>query len=286
MALVYSYDCGLRSIRTSSSLGRWQSLPTQWLSSCNKLQVPGPARRGIMLSGLLPVSTTNPMHEELWSGPQLKLEYALFHLTRIQRALQRPEMTGDCAANITSNGIVDTGWQPSLYPHFDAFLAAARSIPEIIQCCFGTDRDYRLLRWFQQLPAEEQARRRAFRHQFTGYKTFRDLPLSRTRQTSLHRRGHADAMLIISGRFGVTYIGGPAKPIPGCETVDTDNPQPPLMTKASAIMPHYQDFQIDRRPLVTECHEYLWQAQKLIDDARALAEEVHGRSMLSAPPDA
>src|ERR1700687_1477412 len=174
------------------------------------------------------INEARSMHDELWAGPQLKLEYAHFHVAKMLRALEPPEMTGDYAAIIASGAIVDTGWQRSIYPHFDAFLAAARSIPEIIQCCFGTDRDYRMLRWFQQLPAEEQARRRAFRHQFTGYKTFRDLPLSRTRQTSLHRRGHADAMLIISGRFGVIYIGGPAKPIPGCETVVTDNPQPPL----------------------------------------------------------
>ena len=232
------------------------------------------------------INEARSMHVELWAGAQLKLEYAHFHVARMQRALEPPEMTGDDAAIIASGAMVDTGWQRSIYPHFDAFLAAARSIPEIIQCCFGTDRDYRMLRWVQQLPAEERARRRAFRHQFTGYRTFRDLPLSRTRHTSQHRRGYADVKLTISGRFGVTYIGGPAKPIPLSETPYVDNPQLPLMPRASAIEPHYQDFQIDGRPLFTECHEYLGQAQILINDARALADKIHGANMLTAPPDA
>jgi hypothetical protein len=227
------------------------------------------------------------MHEELWSGPQLKLEYAYFHVAMMQRALQPSEMAENYPAIIASGAIVNTGWQRSIYPHFDAFLAAARSIPEIIQCCFGTDRDYRILRWFKQLPAGEQARRRAFRHQFTSYKTFRDLPLSRSRQISQHRRGCPEIEFTISGRFGVTYIGGPADPTPLSDTLQIDNPLLAVMPRSPAMQPaHNEDFQIEGRPLSTECLEYLGQAQLLIHDARTLAEKVHGADVLSAPPDA
>ena len=219
------------------------------------------------------------MHGDLWSGPQLKLEYALFFLTKMQRLLESPKMAGDDAAMAESGGIVETGWQRSIYPHFDAFLAATRSIPQIIQWCFGTDRDYRMLRWFNELPAEEQARRRDFRHQFTGYRTFRDLPLSRTG----HWRGYAN--IKISARFGVTSIGDPARPIQLLETPHINIPLP-LIAGALAIEPHSLQFQIDGRPLFAECHEFLGRAQTLIIDGRALAERIHGTNRLSAPPDA
>ena len=53
--------------------------------------------------------------------------------------------------------IIDTGWQRSIYPHLDAFLSTTRSIPEIIQCCFGVDDGNREIRdWFDKLSPDEQ----------------------------------------------------------------------------------------------------------------------------------
>jgi hypothetical protein len=45
--------------------------------------------------------------------------------------------------------IVDDGWHRAFYAHLDAFLSATRSLPEIIQCCFGVDR--RLSGWLKSL---------------------------------------------------------------------------------------------------------------------------------------
>jgi hypothetical protein len=195
------------------------------------------------------------MHDDLWAAPQLKLEYALFHLTKMQQALESRTTAGDYAAMAESGAIVETDRRRSIYPHFDAFLAATRSIPQIIQCCFG-----------------------AFRHQFTGYRAFRDLPLSRTR----HCREYANVK--ISARFGVTYAAVPAKPVKLLETAHVEFPLP-LIAGALEIEPHAQDFQIDGRPLFAECHEFLGRAQTLIIDARALAERIHGTNRLSSPPD-
>ena len=50
-----------------------------------------------------------------------------------------PELDAHTGAMLAAGAIVDTGWERSLYAHFDAFLVALRSVPEIIQCCFGKD---------------------------------------------------------------------------------------------------------------------------------------------------
>jgi hypothetical protein len=85
------------------------------------------------------VRRVRPMHDELWAGIALKLEYARFHLDRMWRSLEPPERTQMNVALEASGAIIDTGWQRSFYPYFDAFLTAARSVPEIINACFGAD---------------------------------------------------------------------------------------------------------------------------------------------------
>ena len=50
-----------------------------------------------------------------------------------------PELDAHTGAMLAAAAIVDTGWPRFLYAHFDAFLVALRSVPEIIQCCFGKD---------------------------------------------------------------------------------------------------------------------------------------------------
>ena len=73
---------------------------------------------------------------ELWAGVDLKLQNAEFHLSQMQRHWsRRPE-----PALEASGAIIDTEWQRSFYAHFDAFLSAARSVAEVIRCCFGVDR--------------------------------------------------------------------------------------------------------------------------------------------------
>jgi hypothetical protein len=103
--------------------------------------------------------------------------------------------------------ILDTGWQRSFYAYFDAFLSAARAIPEIIQCCFGHDRDSRMQVWFAALPSNEQMRRKQFRCSFQpAYDAFRALPMGNARHISEHRRGFPQVDVSISDLFGVVHI--------------------------------------------------------------------------------
>jgi hypothetical protein len=130
----------------------------------------------------------------------------------MERSLQPPKQTSTNVALQTSGAIIDTGWQRSFYAYLDAFLSTARSVPEIIQCCFGIDCGHREMKeWFNKLPDDEKERRKHFRKDFKEhYESFRALRLSTVRNISEHRTGIAPATVTISGLFGVSYIGGPA----------------------------------------------------------------------------
>ena len=154
--------------------------------------------------------------ETLWAGPDLKSVYAFFHFSKMQRALE-PERDGNYAAQEAMGTIVDSGWQRSFGPYFDAFLSAARSIPDIIECCFGTDKQ--MSWWIKTLPPDEQHRRNRFSKEFSDTRqAFALLPLSNARRTSVHRRGYAPYEFKIAGRFGLTYAGSPTKSVPLSET--------------------------------------------------------------------
>lgn len=97
------------------------------------------------------------------------------------RSIQPPEQTAINVALQTSGALIDTGWQRSFYAYFDAFLSAARSVPEIIQCCFGVDLGHPdMEQWFKnELPADERDRRHEFKKKFKPhYDRFRALPLT------------------------------------------------------------------------------------------------------------
>jgi hypothetical protein len=81
-------------------------------------------------------------HRVLWTGIDLKQDHANFHLERMGAAPRAPERTGHEFFK-TRRG-EEHEWQRPFYAHLDAFLSAARSIPELIQCCFGHDGDRRM----------------------------------------------------------------------------------------------------------------------------------------------
>jgi hypothetical protein len=221
------------------------------------------------------------MHDELWAGPELKLDYAWFHFQKMETSLAPRERT----RLSTEYGVtMHAGPQHSMFAHFDAFLSAARSIPEIIQCCFGDDRYMR--KWLETLPLDERSRRSAFRDEFTGYGKFRAIPLSQTRHTSEHRRGYASVEVKITARFGVVHIGGPAKPILAAKMPPIDNPPLPLKVQATPVEPRHGDFTIEGQPLFDVCRHYLEQAQQLINGGRVIADRIHGGKPLTLPPDA
>jgi hypothetical protein len=204
----------------------------------------------------------------------------------MERSLQPPEQTTINVALQASDAIIDTGWQRSFYAHFDALLSAARSVPEIIQCCFGVDRANReMIDWFDGLPADERDRRHEFKKQFKMHHDgFRALRLSTVRNISEHRTGVAPVTVTISGLFGVTYIGGPTDRIPISETRQIDDPALAFLAKPNPIQPKWDDFDIEGQPLFLACRDYLNGARALVNEARRIALLVHGPNSLSFPP--
>jgi hypothetical protein len=99
---------------------------------------------------------------ELWAGPHLKQEYATYFWQRMQES-GAPIMAA-------------AGRRP-FYAEFDAFLAMARCVPELIQACFGMEemppkyvRD-----WFDRLDPDEKQRRARFTTQFESmYRAFQN----------------------------------------------------------------------------------------------------------------
>jgi hypothetical protein len=227
------------------------------------------------------------MDEKLWAGVDLKLEYAEFHFDMMWQSIQTPERTLINVALQASNAITNSGW-PRAFVYLDAFLSAARSVPEIIQCCFGADLGHRDMReWLETLSDDEQDRRHDFGKKFDPHHAgFRALPLSRARNISEHR-GVPPVTATIDGRFGVTYVGSPTEPIPLSETRQIDDPDLALLlAKPHPIQPKWEDFDIEGQPLFPVCRGYLDHARDLVKKGRSIALQVHGARGLSPPPTA
>ena len=226
------------------------------------------------------------MHEKLWAGIELKLQHAAFHLRKMEQSIEPAELTATNVAIMSTGAIIDTRWQQSFYAHFDAFLSAARSVPEIIQCCFGVDEGHNAMKqWLRILSVAEQDRRAEFKRLFKkNYDDFRSLPLGKARQISEHRTGVVPVTVTISGLFGVTYIGGPANPVPTSETRNLDQTAMPWMAKPMPLQPRWNDFEIDGLPLFAACQEYVDSARALANEAQSISLQVHGSNALTTPP--
>src|SRR5258705_4798424 len=108
------------------------------------------------------------MSDALWAGPDLKLEYATFYFFEMVRVLDRLDLSDHEVTMSMITGNVRPNQQRDVFAHFDALISAARSIPEIIECCFGKDRGIgigkvaAMDKWWQALPTDEQQRRERF----------------------------------------------------------------------------------------------------------------------------
>jgi hypothetical protein len=159
------------------------------------------------------MSNTTPTHRDLWAGVDLKIENADFHFDGMKKALQPSERPPYTVA-----ALIGRNWHIAFYAHLDAFLLAARSVPELIRCCFGVDDSSKMKDWFAALDQAERERRCDFEAKFkTDYVAFRGLPLGTARHISEHRTGFPPVSAMVTGRFGI-YRGGPTKPIPTSET--------------------------------------------------------------------
>jgi hypothetical protein len=225
------------------------------------------------------------VNEKLWAGVEIKLQHAEFHLEKMSRSLEPPERTQLNVALQASGAILDTGWQRTFYAHLDAFLSAARSVPEIIQCCFGEDQANREMKdWFGKLSGSERTRRQEFRKQFEPHHdAFRSSQLSIVRNVSEHRTG-IPPTTTISGLFGVTYIGNAIERVPISETRPIDDPTFAFLARPNPIQPKWADFDIGGQPLFPACRQYLDAARATLVEARRIAVVVHGSNNVSSPP--
>jgi hypothetical protein len=224
------------------------------------------------------------MHEELWAGVQLKLDNAEFHLAQMGRSIQGPERTGHTVAMEAAGAIVGNLWQQSFYAHLDAFLSAARSVPEVIKWCFGVDQNPRVKPRFDQLPAGELDRRNEFMKQFRApYDAFCQRPLSGERNITVHRTGYPSVTVTIRGLFGEIYEGDPVTPVPIAETRKMDDPSFGWMAQPVPLQPMWQDFKINGLDLFPECAEHLLAARALAAEANSISTQVHGNNTLTLP---
>jgi hypothetical protein len=84
-------------------------------------------------------------HDELWAAVDRRVAAAQFFLSEMSKDLVPPqEKTGEDGSLLkairTTGVTVNHPWEDRFYPHFNAFLAMTRSVPEIVNCLFGFDR--------------------------------------------------------------------------------------------------------------------------------------------------
>jgi hypothetical protein len=182
-----------------------------------------PARRGpdtdSALVGLSDATLKErSMHEDLWANVEGKLGEAQHEYEQMQRSLRPPERTRSTAALEAAGARVDTRWQDSFWPAVNNFLGKVRSVPWIIEACFGKDVvKQEMKHWFNGLTADEQQRRESFSKEF-DHKVFRDHYLTNGRDIAVHRLGSPDVKVEVVGPFGQTHTATPSTRIPMAET--------------------------------------------------------------------
>ena len=234
-----------------------------------------------------------------WEGVDFKLSGAAFYLREMHKDLtpasDRPGMQAYAYMTSSPGTIVSSLWQNHFYHHFDAFIQAARSIPDIIQWQFGLDRCAPKA-WKDTLSTQELERREKFQKEFEhDFKQFRDLPLSKVRVMTVHRTGTAPVHVEVTGQWGVIYRGGPTQSLPlvdqrpGPIGSFPEEYLPIIQSHPMQLEPNIDDFWVEgpggsRHPLFHECQTYLKAAESLIAKARTLDQLIHNGAPLTEPP--
>jgi hypothetical protein len=234
----------------------------------------------------------------MWDGVNFKLESAGFFSQEMSSDLIHPRHNAQSqlfeAIMVSTGAIVSHPWQDRFYYHLDAFLAATRSIPDIIQSCFGKDPKVDKS-WFSALDPDERKRREDFQSSFANYYLrFNKLPLSRARVVTLHRLGVPPVEVKIAGRWGIEYIGGPVARVPSAESMPVAAGRDPALLWAATqpplpVQPGPDDFDLTLssgavKKLFPECGQYLQEARNLVEKAKEISQREHGGKKLTAPP--
>ena len=230
---------------------------------------------------------------------ELKLDEARNNLRALSRVFVRPKHKGavtfHMAAQMSCPGtVLAYFWHDKFKTYLHGFIAATRSVPDIIQTHFGFDTDRRRQTWLTSLDPGEQQRRQDFTDRFRrDFIAFNDHPLSGQRRKSIHFDGLAKWHVEYKGRWK-TYHGDSVTPldqaeIPAPPTGDPALDVPAMMSPAIHIQPQRKDFWLgpigdpNRTPLFDECASFLGAAEKLVATARKLFGEVHEGHTFTVP---
>jgi len=187
------------------------------------------------------------MHEALWQGIEFKLAEAKFFLDLMGKVLVPPQLNDPHWH--PAYGPPVTQWQPDFYYYLDAFIGSTRSIPDVIQKCFGWDQRSRQ-EWPQPLDTGEVDRRERFQAQFTGlYVAYHRLPLSRVRVGTFHWLGFPSVQTKGKVFCGQEYTGKPGQTMPrtACRQFPpgTDPVFLALFSKPWPVEPSWKDFTLE-----------------------------------------
>ncbi len=229
------------------------------------------------------------MHDDYWAGVESALSGAARHLIEAARSLQPPERTGWSVA-LESDGttIVWKPWEEPFYGNVRSLLQQARSVPFVIESCFGCDIGLKELKvWFKDLSPDEQTRRRDFSEQFKSHRNqFREHNLTKAANIMVHRRGFAPIEGVVIGPSGKRYPASPTAPVPIAESPSIGEDAPPGTRIQSAIpvWPREDQFTIDGKSLFPELQAYLQLAHQLRDKARDICHVHDGKHLTPPPP--
>lgn len=251
------------------------------------------ARPEVLVLDLLCSDSKMPSQADVMRAVDTKMEHARFFWNRMCEIFDPPRPTQAEVARHAMNMASwqrMPNWQWRLYANLDAFLPIARSVPDVAQTLLGVDQrmpaDMR--RWFDGLPPDEQMRRRSFQAQFQPiFDQFRDLPLSKARNATVHRTGEAGVTVRITSWFGVLYEGSATEHVP--ETVTRPVPAgaalpPGVYSQPITLEPRWTDFYFDGRLLFDELRTYFQEVSVVTEAARRIALAVHGTDNLTYPP--
>ena len=179
-----------------------------------------PARSPGIIAAIATATIETAMHDHLWAGVDRKLEQARSNFADMDKSLQPPERTHMTVVLESTGAIVGKDWQSSFYSQVDNFLIAARSVPSIIEACFGKDLGSPEMRdWWDSRSADERRRREDFSAQFRADKqAFRKHYLTTERNVTEHRLGYTNIEGKVVGAFGQVHTATPVNRIPDAES--------------------------------------------------------------------
>jgi hypothetical protein len=235
-------------------------------------------------------------HQHLWEGVDLKLQAARTTVEEMRKVLQPAPKTAWTIVQESTGAIVGgPDWQSKFWPLVNRFLAEVRSVPAIIEACFGKDDGSREMKsWWKGLAPDEQQRRQAFSALFQPERKTIDLhALTPQRNISEHRRGIVEMEANVVGPFGAVHRATPTNRILDAEcrpldpNINNDQGAQWAATQPSQpIRPTPEQFTITsaKKPLFPECEAYLALAEQVVAKARAISASEHGTKSLTMPP--